>query len=97
MRNYHSFTALLDGLHRYNLSSARPRSLNNTVVGMVVLDTLLPPDAIILTDPTQNYANYRQHYREYPGVPFLIPHLRDYQQNGETAIQPLLQYLQNSP
>lgn len=61
---------------------------------MVVLDPLLPPEVVIVTNPAENYASYRQHYCEHPGIPFLIPHLRDYQQHGESDIQPLLQYLQ---
>lgn len=62
---------------------------------MVVLDRLLSPEVVIITNPADNYESYRQQYYENPGIPFLIPHLRDYQQHGESAIQPLLQYLQN--
>ncbi|KAJ5153250.1 uncharacterized protein N7482_009728 [Penicillium canariense] len=94
-KNYHSLTALSDGLYRYNATTARSRGLNSTVGGMVVLDAFLPPDVIILTNPAQNYTSYRHHYGENPGLPFLIPHLRDFQQHGESALQPLLQYLQN--
>ncbi|KAJ5692362.1 hypothetical protein N7462_001785 [Penicillium macrosclerotiorum] len=94
--NYHSLTALLDGLHRYNISTARSRGLNSTIGGMVVLDPMLPPELIAITEPAQNYTNYRQHYNLKPGIPFLIPHLREFQQRGEIAIQPLLQYLQIS-
>lgn len=64
---------------------------------MVVLDPVLPPDPVILANPTHNYAAYRQHYRKFPGIPFLLPHLRDQQQHGEATLQPLLQYLQTSP
>lgn len=88
---------MLDGLHKYGISTARSRGLNTTVGGMVVLDPILPPDATFLTNPTENYAAYRQHYREYPGIPFLLPHLRDYQRHGEPAVQLLLHYLQNLP
>lgn len=63
---------------------------------MIVLDPILPPEANFLTNSIQNYAAYRQHYREYPGIPFLLPHLRDHQQHGEAVLQPLIQYLQNS-
>jgi hypothetical protein len=62
---------------------------------MVVLDPLLPPEVVIITNPAENYASYRQQYCGHPGIPFLIPHLRGYQQHGESAIQPLLQYLQH--
>ncbi|KAJ5118895.1 Guanine-nucleotide dissociation stimulator CDC25 [Penicillium atrosanguineum] len=93
--NYHSLTAILHGMHRYRISTARSRGLNSTVGGGVVLDPILPPETTFLTISTQNYAAYRQHYREYPGIPFLLPHLRDHHQNGEGVLQPLIQYLQN--
>jgi hypothetical protein len=63
---------------------------------MVVLDPILPPETTFLTVSTQNYAAYRQHYCEFPGIPFLLPHIRDYQQNGEAVLQPLIQYLRNA-
>ncbi|KAJ6031507.1 hypothetical protein N7540_002239 [Penicillium herquei] len=94
-RNYHSLTAILNGLHMYAIATAPSRGLNSTIGGMVVLDPLLPPETIFLTKPAHNYATYRQFYRENPGLPFLFPHLREYQQQGEPAIQPLLDYLQN--
>lgn len=64
---------------------------------MAVLEPLLPPDTSLLTDPAHNYAGYRQHYLNAPGIPFLTPHLRDYQQQGETALQPLLAFLHCPP
>jgi hypothetical protein len=83
-------------MHRYAISTARSRGLNSSVGGMVVLDPILPTETAFLINSTNNYAAYRQHYREYPGIPFLLPHLRDHQQYGEAALRPLLQYLQNS-
>ena len=80
----------------YAISTARSRGVNSTVGGMVVLEPILPPDAVLLTDPTENFATYRQQYLQAPGLPFLVPHLRDYHQNGEAALQPLLDYLQTS-
>ncbi|KAJ5396897.1 hypothetical protein N7509_005010 [Penicillium cosmopolitanum] len=93
-QNYHSLTAMLHGLHKYSISTARSRGLNSTVGGMVVLDPIIPPDTIFLCNATQNYAAYRQHYRDYPGIPFLLPHLRDGQQKGEVALQPVFRFLQ---
>lgn len=87
---------MLDGLHRYAISTARPRGLNSTIGGMVVLDPTLPPDTTFLTNPSQNYSNYRQHYLEYPGIPFLLPHLRDYQKYGESALESVFHFLQHS-
>ncbi|CAL5866455.1 uncharacterized protein PFLUO_LOCUS663 [Penicillium psychrofluorescens] len=92
MRNYHSLTALLDGLHKYSISTARARNTGS----MVALDSTLPPTLLFLFNPSQNYSAYRQHYSEYPGIPFLLPHIRDYKQNGESVLQPLLHYLQRS-
>lgn len=62
---------------------------------MVVLDPLLPTETLLITNPAQNYVAYRQHYRENPGIPFLFPHLREYRQHGDAALQPLLNYLHN--
>lgn len=41
----------------------------------------------------RNHAAYIQHYSNYPGIPFLLPHIRDYKEHGESVLQPLLQYL----
>jgi hypothetical protein len=60
---------------------------------MVVLVPLVPPDMIFLYDATQNYAAYLQYYGDYPGIPFLLPHLREAQQKGELALQPVLNFL----
>lgn len=84
---------MLDGLHKYAISTARSRGLNST---MVVLDPILPPETTLLANPAQNYSYYLQHYLEYPGIPFLLPHLRDYQKYGETTFEPVFHYLQNS-
>ncbi|KAJ5819874.1 hypothetical protein N7474_005465 [Penicillium riverlandense] len=91
-RNYHSLTALLDGLHKYSISTARARNTGS----MVALDPCIPPTLLFLFNPSQNHSAYRQHYHESPGIPFLLPHIRDYKQNGESVLQPLLQYLQRS-
>jgi hypothetical protein len=91
-RNYHSLTALLDGLHKYSISTARAPNTGS----MVALDPTLPPTLLFLFNPSQNYSAYRQHYSESPGIPFLLPHIREYKQNGESVLQPLLQYLQRS-
>jgi hypothetical protein len=61
---------------------------------MLVLDTPIFPEAIHLINPMHNYAAYHQHFVENPGTPFLFAHYRDYLQHGETALQPLFDYLQ---
>ncbi|KAJ6001108.1 hypothetical protein N7481_001517 [Penicillium waksmanii] len=93
-RNYHSSTAILHGLHKYSISATRPRGLNSTAGEIIVLHPLVPPDMIFLYDATQNYASYLQHYVNHPGIPFLLPHLRDVQQKGELALEPVLRFLQ---
>lgn len=70
--------------------------MNSIIGGMVVLDPILPPETALLDNPAQNYSNYRQYYLEYPGIPFLLPHLRDYHKYGESTLEPLFHYLQNS-
>ncbi|KAJ6114845.1 Guanine-nucleotide dissociation stimulator CDC25 [Penicillium sp. IBT 16267x] len=93
-RDYYSLTAILEGLQRFSISTARSRGLNSNVGGMLVLDAPVLPEAIHLINPIHNYAAYRQHFLENPGTPFLFAHYREYQQHGETAIQPLFDYLQ---
>lgn len=60
----------------------------------ITLEALLPAEIASLMSPAQNYVAYRQHYQEYPGIPFLIPHIRDYKQNGDTVLQAVFQYLE---
>jgi hypothetical protein len=93
-QNYHSSTAILHGLHKYSISTTRPRGLNSTAGEIIVPDPLVPPDMIFLYDATQNYASYLKYYLNYPGIPFLLPHLRDVQRKGELALEPVLLFLQ---
>ncbi|KAJ5220082.1 hypothetical protein N7468_009286 [Penicillium chermesinum] len=76
-RNYHSLTAMLEGIHRYSISTAQSRGLNSTHGGMVVVDPVVFQDAVLLRRPDDNYAAYRQHYAVYPGVPFSSPSPRE--------------------
>ncbi|KAJ5742261.1 hypothetical protein N7533_011670 [Penicillium manginii] len=92
-RNYHSSTAILHGLHKHNISTTQLRDLKSTAGEMVVLVPLVPPDMMFLYDATQNYAVYLQYYGYYPGIPFLLPYLREVQQKGELALQPVLNFL----
>ena len=55
----------------------------------VVLEPLL-----FLVKPEQNYVAYLEHYLQRPGIPFLLPHIRDQKQHGESMLYPLVQYLQ---
>lgn len=84
---------MLDGIHRYCISTAQSRGLNSTHGGMVVVDPVVFPEAVILRKPDDNYAAYRQHYDQFPGIPFLLPHLRGSQHIGLEALQPVLEFL----
>jgi hypothetical protein len=84
--------AILNGIHYYTVSSMPDVGSNPGTP--ITLDALIPAEIVSLMSPAQNYVAYRQHYLEYPGIPFLIPHIRDYKKNGDTALQPVFQYLQ---
>ncbi|KAJ5249416.1 hypothetical protein N7524_011732 [Penicillium chrysogenum] len=89
-RDYHSFTAITKGLDTYNILKTRPGNTSTTPGNMITLEPL-----ISLMKPSQNFVAYRQHYQKFPGIPFLIPHTRDYKANGESVLQPVFQYLQS--
>lgn len=63
---------------------------------MITLEALIPQEIIALLSPAENFAAYRQHYQKFPGIPFLIPHIRDHKENGESVLQPVFQYLQST-
>ncbi|KAL4884729.1 hypothetical protein BJY04DRAFT_169827 [Aspergillus karnatakaensis] len=92
LRNYHSLTAILNGLHRYSISlSTFVRTETRATV--LSLGQILPPEYFYLLEPHQNHAAYRQQYQQAPGIPFLIPHLNEFHQHGDAAIQYLLGHL----
>ncbi|KAJ5970633.1 Guanine-nucleotide dissociation stimulator CDC25 [Penicillium vulpinum] len=95
-RNYHSFTAIIKGLHTYTILTMRTTTTSTAQGNMVTLEALLPQETLSLMNPAQNFTAYRQHYQKFPGIPFLVPHLHDHKQNGESALQPVLQYLQSA-
>ncbi|KAJ5475438.1 hypothetical protein N7539_007725 [Penicillium diatomitis] len=92
-RDYHSLTAVAIGLQRYNIGNVQSRGLNRPGSGIINIDPVLPPEVNAILNTAQNYASYRQQYQQNPGIPFLIPHLSEYQLHGESAIQDLLGYL----
>ncbi|KAL4922239.1 hypothetical protein BDW62DRAFT_80010 [Aspergillus aurantiobrunneus] len=85
-RNYHSLTAILSGLHKYSVSESTCVFTDNGNTALALNQTL-PPEFLYLLEPFQNYAAYRQQYQQAAGIPFLIPHLNEYHQNGEPALQ----------
>lgn len=80
--NYHSLTAVLYGIRGCAVAEDREPG------------SVITPELDLLIDDTDNYANYRQRYHEAPGIPFLIPHLRDRQQIGEIALHSEVGFLQ---
>ncbi|KAL3489299.1 hypothetical protein BJX62DRAFT_239238 [Aspergillus germanicus] len=92
LRNYHSLTAILSGLHRYSISeSAMVRTDNGTTA--LATNPVFDPEFQYLIDPAQNYATYRQQFNSVPGIPFLIPHLSEYRESGNAVFQILFQQL----
>lgn len=45
-----------------------------------------------LLDPTDNYGIYRKQITEKPGLPFLHPHISDYQNRGQGAVAHLFPF-----
>ncbi|CAI7578262.1 unnamed protein product [Penicillium glandicola] len=93
-RNYHSLAAIIKGLHIYTILTMRPDS--TSTVQAITLETVVPQEILSLMNPAQNFAAYRQYYQEFPGIPFLMAHLRDHKQNGESVLQPVFEYLQST-
>ncbi|KAJ5780466.1 hypothetical protein N7457_005626 [Penicillium paradoxum] len=95
-RNYHSLTGIIAGLHSYTIAAMRAGNTDTAQGNTINLKALIPQEIAFLMSPTQNYAAYRQHYEKFPGIPFLIPHIRDHKQNGDAVLQPVFQYLQST-
>ncbi|PKX91702.1 uncharacterized protein P174DRAFT_246749 [Aspergillus novofumigatus IBT 16806] len=92
-RNYHSFTAVLDGLQKYSITALTITNTNNGT-STVALNPVLPPNLVYLLNPFRNYAAYRRQFQDFPGIPFLLPHLREIQQHGELALRQFFNNLQ---
>jgi hypothetical protein len=92
-RNYHSFTAVLNGLQKYSITALTITNTNNGT-STVALNPVLPPNLVYLLNPFRNYAAYRRQFQEFPGIPFLLPHLREIQQHGEPALRQFFNNLQ---
>ncbi|KAL4906848.1 hypothetical protein BDW74DRAFT_128576 [Aspergillus multicolor] len=84
-RNYHSLTAIISGLHKYSISEASLSTENGTT--FLSRAEVVPLELLFLLDSSQNYTPYREHYRRAPGIPFLVPHLYEYQEHGEPVLQ----------
>lgn len=92
-RNYHSFTAVLNGLQKYGITALTITN-TNSATSTVSLNPVLPPNLVYLLNPLRNYAAYRRQFQEFPGIPFLFPHLREIKQHGEPALRQFFNNLQ---
>jgi hypothetical protein len=88
MRNYHSTTAMIDGLQTSALASQWTTSVDLNR-GTIIVLSLLPPSVSYLSDTTDNYTAYRRQIQVAPGIPFLYPHVLEYQRIGEAALDEL--------
>ncbi|PYH92686.1 hypothetical protein BO71DRAFT_356806 [Aspergillus ellipticus CBS 707.79] len=95
MRNYHSLTALLSGLQKYSITTPNFIS-TNSATNTMALKPVLSPELAYLLDPTENSVSYRQEFQTTPGIPSLVPHIREYQQHGPPALRQLFQQLQTT-
>ncbi|PKY07835.1 hypothetical protein P168DRAFT_3216 [Aspergillus campestris IBT 28561] len=93
IRNFHSLTAILDGLRKYSLTESTMATAANGA-DTVALKSVTPPSLLELLDPTDNFATYRQLYQASPGIPFLFPHIRECQQGGQPPLRQLFQQMQ---
>lgn len=93
IRNYHSLTAILNGLQKYSILAMTFNNVNSAT-GTVTLGPVLPADLFYLLNPFHNYLAYRQQFHEAPGIPFLLPHIREFKQHGQGVLRQLFQEIQ---
>lgn len=93
IRNYHSLTAMLNGLQKYSILAMTFENVNSTT-GTVTLGPVLPADLFYLLNPFHNYLAYRQQFHEAPGIPFLLPHIREFKKHGQGVLRQLFQEIQ---
>lgn len=89
-RNYHSLTATLHGLQKYSILAMSITNINSTT-GAATPSPVLPADSFYLLDPFQNYLAYRRQFHQAPGIPFLLPHIREFKWYGKGSLHQLLQ------
>lgn len=63
----------------------------NSTTGSVTLGSVLPADSFYLLEPFHNHLAYRRQFLQAPGIPFLLPHIREFQYHGKPALHQLLQ------
>lgn len=96
MRNYNSTLALIHGLQHISInfpwvnSTAPITTTSNTAQTQTVsVYSLTPQNVSYLSDSSNNYASYRHAMKVTPGIPFLLPHIIEYRQHGEAALDEL--------
>ncbi|PCH00491.1 Guanine-nucleotide dissociation stimulator CDC25 [Penicillium occitanis (nom. inval.)] len=96
MRNYNSTLALIHGLQHISVNflwvnSATPitTTSNTAQTQTVSVYSLIPQNVSYLSDSSNNYASYRHAMKVTPGIPFLLPHIIEYRQHGEAALDEL--------
>ncbi|KAG2421412.1 hypothetical protein HFD88_005387 [Aspergillus terreus] len=94
-RNYHSLTAILTGLHRYSITDSS-LTTTPTAAAMIVPNPVVPPDLLCLLHPFQNYAAYRQQFVNAPGIPFLVPHIRESEEHGQQVLSQMFQQMRTA-
>ncbi|KAJ9328243.1 hypothetical protein DTO027B5_1738 [Paecilomyces variotii] len=93
LRNYNSATALIKGLRDYKIAGLQSSDVN-LALDIVLFEQSLSPSLSYLLDASDNFAAYRRRVQEAPGIPFLLPHVRESRQRGESALDELSQGLQ---
>ncbi|KAL4970050.1 uncharacterized protein BDV14DRAFT_195587 [Aspergillus stella-maris] len=88
-RNYHTLMAILSGLQRYSVSGAPLITTDDGGTMLVPNPLVTGVEYLELLDPSQNYAVYRGRFQDAPGIPFLIPHLREQEEHGDSVFQQL--------
>jgi hypothetical protein len=87
--------AILDGLREYTAIGCNTFR-DFAASGTVIPASLISPENLPLIDPSHNFVSYRQRYQQHPGIPFLQPHIREFEQRGEPVQQSLLRLLQTT-
>lgn len=84
LKNYHSATAMMEGLQAYCIGQALvPKQADGQ--RMLELPTVQPQHVAALLDSSDTYAVYLHRMQEAPGIPFLYPHILQYKLIGEGA------------
>lgn len=81
---------MLNGLQKYSILAMSLSNINSTA-GLATLGPVLPATSFYLLNPFQNYLAYQRQFHEAPGIPFLLPHVREFKQHGESVLRQLFQ------